>query len=209
MIDPQNRFIFIHIPKNAGQSISTALRHHALTPRQRLLQTLMRRLWRKTKHDHYGLYRGGWHGTAREVREAVGAETFEGAYKFAFVRNPWDRMLSLFRFEQLEPKRSHYEVSKSTDLEGYLDYLASVGFPTQESYLVDDQGNLLVDYVGRFETLENDFALVCDKLGITERLPHKNSSGRGDFRARFTPKAVDLVAEMFAADIDRFGYRFE
>jgi hypothetical protein len=66
-----------------------------------------------------------------------------------------------------------------------------------------------VDFVGRFEALERDFATVCRRIGIDPSLPHINRSTHRDFRDYYTPRTKAMVAEAYSADIERFGYEFD
>ena len=75
--------------------------------------------------------------------------------------------------------------------------------------LVDGRDRLLVDFVGRFESLASDFDWVCRRIGIDAALPQVNRSQRGDYRDLYTDRLASLVGRHFAADIDRFGYTFE
>jgi hypothetical protein len=83
-------------------------------------------------------------------------------------------------------------------------------FMPQSRWICDDDGRVLVDFVGRFERLEADFAEVCRRLGRTAELPHlkKSSEGSGS-RALYDRESAAIVEEVFAEDLERFGYRFE
>ncbi len=80
----------------------------------------------------------------------------------------------------------------------------------QLDYLVDDEGSLIVDFVGRFETLESDFARLADEIGLPGlTLPKLNQSSHKHYSEWYPAKTRKLVAERFARDIEAFGYRFE
>lgn len=79
---------------------------------------------------------------------------------------------------------------------------------TQTSCLVDESKNLMVDFVGRFENIEEDFRAICRKVGITASLPHVNKSKRTDYRDYYDAETRDLTARLYAEDIERFGYTF-
>jgi hypothetical protein len=79
---------------------------------------------------------------------------------------------------------------------------------TQTGCLVDESGSLLVDFVGRFESLETDFKTICDKVGITANLPHINKSDRTAYQDYYDAETRDLTARLYAEDIERFGYTF-
>jgi hypothetical protein len=83
-------------------------------------------------------------------------------------------------------------------------------FMSQVDWISNETGDILVDYIGRFERLADDFAEVCrrtSRAGL--ELPHLKRSGHSDFRSRYDDVSAGIVADRFAADIDRFGYAFE
>jgi hypothetical protein len=96
------------------------------------------------------------------------------------------------------------------DFEDYLDWRINRQRPElQTEFVLDDSGGLLVNFVGRREALQRDFATVCEHLGIEASLPHVNRSQHLDFREYYTPRTRELVAEAYKKDIDFFGYEFD
>jgi hypothetical protein len=79
----------------------------------------------------------------------------------------------------------------------------------QSSALTDAEGKLLVDFVGRYETLAQDFAQICDRLAIAVELPHVNRTAHWDYRDYYDTQTRQLVAEHFRADVELFHYEFE
>jgi hypothetical protein len=81
----------------------------------------------------------------------------------------------------------------------------------QVDYLVDASGRECVDYVGRFESLEDDYRVIRERLGLSQRrLPHiRHGTSHPHYSLLYSDATRDIVAERFAADIERFGYRFE
>jgi hypothetical protein len=77
-----------------------------------------------------------------------------------------------------------------------------------EKFVTDHQGNLIVDFVGRFENLMEDFALLCHKLNITGTLGRRNRSQHRDYRSYYSARAIELVAQGCAEDIQLFGYTY-
>lgn len=203
IISHRKRFIFIHINKVAGTSVKDALRPYAdFIYRKYTLQRLLYVL---------GLAAPvGEHSTAMEIRERFGSELFDDYFKFAFVRNPWDWQVSQYHYILNRPFHPQHRIIKR--LNGFAEYLAwhiEHDKMSQKRFVTDDQGNLAVDYLGRFETLDTDFRAICERIGIACRLPHKNSSAHRDYRQYYDDATAALVAEHFREDIEYFGYGFD
>jgi len=149
--------------------------------------------------------------------EMLPRDQFERLFKFAFVRNPWDLQVS--SYHHLRRERPHLVGDR--DFEAFLRYKLDPQRPyqyhidtsidLQTDYLIDLHGNLLVDFIGRFERLEDDFREICRRIGIpSPELAHKRqATDRKDYRSYYTPDTAALVAEHFRSDIDRLNYRFD
>jgi hypothetical protein len=205
LVSHRHHFIFIHVYKKAGMSVRRALDPYA------------EGRWRRQAARF--TYRAGlkfprtdpMHLTAARVRERLSPDVYDRYYKFAFVRNPWAWQVSLYHY--MLKRTDHFQNEFVRGLGGFDPYIrwrVAEEVRLQREFLSDDDGRLLVDYVGRMETLNDDFAEICRTIGLPHRgLPHKNRSSHRDYRAYYTDETRDLVAEAFAADIDAFGYTFD
>ena len=204
------QFAFIHVIKVAGMSIEKALLPYdvrtqlaALPPAQKV----------EALHS-FGLPPAALelkrHTTAVELRDVVGPETFGRLFKFAFVRNPWDFELSLYEFNRTHPEfPAHQNVIKFANFEDYMMARKPGTKPTgvQLRYIADADNKILVDFVGRFETLARDFAQVCEKVDVpAPSLEKINATSHKPWQAYYTLAMFDLVREMAAVDIATFGY---
>jgi chondroitin 4-sulfotransferase 11 len=181
-------FIFIHINKTAGTSIGKAI---GLPIK-----------------DHL---------TAREVIARIGVDKWNMAYKFTVVRNPWDKVVSHYEYRRKKNKtkiatrnvsfpswvKMTYGENKDT-----FYYNNPKSFQPQVDWLKDDHGNILMDYVIRFESINDDFNYVKGIIGLDGSLPHLNASKRASYQSYYDDDARLVVARWFHEDIEEFGYRF-
>jgi hypothetical protein len=206
-------FIFIHIPRTSGISMRTALTPYAggctfpwLNPS---------RLRWEPDYPHY---------TAREVKEYLGHRQYSRYFKFAFVRNPWDRLLSRYFFlrgqESNDPQcrinqRRYYPPGSLSFTEWLLgqgeekNCIHPLDLRQQVEWLFEPDGTPLVDFIGRFESLSTDFVEVCRRIGIEATLACENRyKPADDYHGYYSPEAEAFVAERFHGDIERWGYNF-
>lgn len=204
-------FLFVHIEKAAGSSIQQALLPFAnVAPNSRL----RRRLALLGPFNQFTrLYRAvqfGEHATANEVKRCLPASAYDSLFKFAFVRNPWDRLVSRYaHLLRSKDRRRHDFISSLEKFEDFLQWEIKRDSANQYPYVTDAQGKQIVDFIGHYETLAEDFAKVCARLKIQVQLPHANVSDHRDYRTYYTPETRDFVAKQFRRDIEMFGYNFD
>lgn len=191
------RWVFIHVPKTGGTSLRGVLGPD-----------------RMHNPEYAPVLEGGHrplpiHLWARHIRKGAGEETWEQVFSFACVRNPWDRLVSLYRF-----RKRRNQVPQQREflpwLEG-LDQVHDGGLTPQWDRLsCPDSGRLIVDCVLRYETLGRDFRALCGQLGIPPRpLPHQNAAGKPvDYREFYDDAARERVAALFGREIAFFNYTF-
>ena len=157
----------------------------------------------------------GWpkkpHLNIWQIANEVEGEKFFSYYKFGFVRNPWDRAVSLYERKeglQLRDKMSF------DDFVEWMKYASStclhpVPHRYQLDWFVDPHGNVMVDFIGKFESLDSDWAKIAMRLGIDKALPHVNASARRKhYTEYYNDRTRKLIADRFAIDIEYFGYEF-
>jgi hypothetical protein len=206
VISDRHTCIFVHIPRCGGGSVEEVIWPG---PRKE------NELWRGFVDRYHNKYQTGGlqHLHARQIRQEVGDGRFSSYFKFAIVRNPFDRLVSQFAYMRGRPDlRTFIGMHENTLFADYLGLIRRkrhVQWEPQSSFLCDDDGSLLVDFVGRFEALVEDVAHVLKRLGIDgEELPHKNRSDRRDYRDYYTLDSRSQVEEMYDDDLARFGYEF-
>ncbi len=209
ILSHQKKFIFIHIYKVAGSSIRSVLNKFDDRDSSDLSFLDNSRIWMEQK-----FFRTQTsfltHLKASEIQNKIKEVDFNNYFKFSFVRNPWDWQVSLYYFMmQTKHHRQHKLVSKMKNFEEYLDWRINKDLDFQKHFVCDAKGKFLVDFVGRFENIQTDFDIICDKLFIPRfRLPVKNTSNHLHYKEYYTDTTRKWVAEAFKEDIELFGYDF-
>ncbi|MGD1911197.1 MAG: sulfotransferase family 2 domain-containing protein [Rivularia sp. (in: cyanobacteria)] len=217
LISYTNKFIFFHVTKVAGTSIKKALQDYAEEPDKFKIKRPVREINGKPNRFYEVWQSSLWHAQAKEVKKELTESIYDNLYKFAFVRNPWDWHVSYYHFILKEPTHIRYEfVSSMSGFEEYLEWVINTKNPfpkgttkLQKDIITDDNDKVIVDFIGRYETLVKDFNHVCQILNIEVSLPHLNSSRHRNYRSYYNAKTRQLVADNFGADIELFGYTFD
>lgn len=207
LISHSKKFIFIHIYKVAGTSISNALSKYCdysnktKNPLKRL-----RQFTGATPKLYINDFDG--HIKARDLQNRIPNEIFEKYYKFAFVRNPWDWQVSLYHFALQTPGHHQHQLTKGLgSFEKYLEWRVFEDLNLQKDFVVNERGEIILDYIGKMESINQDFSKICTEIGLPEiQLPHRNKSSRDVFKKYYTPYTSGLIEKYFASDIELFGY---
>jgi Sulfotransferase family len=204
-------FLFIHIDKAAGTSIQHAFQPFA---EQRTDSRGRRRLiWLGALNRLGGLHRAlefPEHVAASTVKKCLPPDLYSRLFKFAFVRNPWDRLVSRYSYLLRNANHPRHKFVKAMKgFEDYLDWEIRREKMSQHHYVCGAHDEWLVDFVGYYERLHEDFAKVCARLKADAQLRQANSSSHRDYKTYYTPATRELVAKHFQRDIELFGYEFD
>ena len=199
VISEKDKYIFIHIPKTAGMSM------------QRYFMGKSPDLKSRVDDVQIGEHLEDFHHPfARDVREHISASAWGNYFTFAFVRNPWERMVSWY--SMAEQEIADTPSLRAIRAMSFDDFIRDGNFKhvgnNQIDYITDTDEQIIVNYVGRYEDLRADFSVVCSKLGFQPWIKHMNRSSHGPYRDYYTPETRDIVASRFARDIAAFGYDF-
>ena len=140
------------------------------------------------------------------------AGIYEEFFSFAFVRNPYSWLVSGFEMVRQNPRHRHHKyVSKMKDFREYVDWEVQRGKRYQYPLVADDDGQIMVNFLGHFERLRQDYDKICEKLRIPSmaELPHEHKRTTADYRDYYDGKTREKVAEYWQKDILLFGYDFE
>jgi hypothetical protein len=183
LISHKHKFITIDIPKTGTTSINSAV--------SRFIQE-------NDFNFSMSQKMGMRHGTYEQCIAKF--PNYKNYFSFAFARNPWDRMLSFYFF-----KRNIAPISKIDKNISFKDFL-ELPILNQYSYIKGFSRN---SFVGRFENLQEDFDIICDKIGIPQqKLPHINKTNHKHYTEYYNNETRRLVSEKYAKDIEYFGYKF-
>ncbi|MDE8651007.1 sulfotransferase family 2 domain-containing protein [Novosphingobium album (ex Liu et al. 2023)] len=208
IVSHHHRFIFAAVPKTGTHSVRQALREQMGDDDVEQVGLFVNR--RFPWGDLAAIQHG--HLSLRQVRPYLGEDAFGGYFKFAFVRNPFDRFVSYCAFmlrggdlfQQRPREVMHHLLFREPPEHHIL-------FRPQASLLLGEDGRtLLTDAIGRVEDMQGSYDAICARIGIPSRpLGRVNGSRHGDYRRYYDRALIDGVAARYAQDLDLFGYTFE
>lgn len=234
LISYKHNFLFIHNPKVAGCTIEETLRKTIFTNSeflnykidwacQRINFRLKNRINLRNPfyndpvkwiYDSFKAPQGylNPHASAQQIKSVLGDEKYKQLFKFVFVRNPWDFEVSLYKYTCWRKLHPLHDLVKSMSFEEYLKWRFKQGKGLQQRFFTDENGNILVDFLGKFESLQSDYDKICDILNIPQKeLPFLNKSKNRkekDYRTYYNEETKNLIYENLKEDIELFGYHF-
>lgn len=195
MIDKD--LLFLHTPKVAGSSMNTSP------------------LAKKVKFKIHS-FKGDVYGKVKEL----GAEN---TFKYGFVRNPYSRFVSLYNyFTKMSEEHPFYKyngpivkvVHRYDDLNAFCEAFQGLRlngnfhFRPQVGYFISENQDYKVDFIGKYENLQNDFNSLCEKVGLEQfELPVANSSGRvRDYMSLYSDESRKVIECFYKEDFEFFNY---
>lgn len=218
VISHTQRFVFVHIYRTGGSSVSARLIPYARLTEQLAGRFSFSRSIIGLTNVTFGLFDEGnrWlqgihkHAKASEIRTYLGVQMYDDYFTFSFVRNPWDWQVSLYEYIKLTRHHKDHGVVKALTFLEFLRRQVSGNAPCQLDFLTDDKHRIIVTKIGRFESLDRDLNEICrfKELPVSP-LPTLNASRRVlNYRCYYDSESVNLVATHFQPDIEYFGYKF-
>ncbi|WP_257933238.1 sulfotransferase [Campylobacter lari] len=190
--------IFIHVPKVAGSSI------------ERVIYQTDRWLVGHVKASDY---------------VKLDRDKFESYFSFGFVRNPYDRMVSAYHYlrrgggnlvDETWAKENIYKYNSFEEFvlnlqnnDERIKILSWMHFVPQYKYLCDNDKNILVNFIGKFEKLDEDFKKILNILKRKDNLVHVNKSQHGDYKDYYNYKTHKIIREIYKNDFEIFDYDLE
>jgi len=200
----------MHVQRTGGASVISSLRSCGVwgTPNKSKLNKLISRLPIKRKPDAIR-FRG--HDSLPFVQQRLSSEVFNSYMKVAFVRNPYSWLTSMYSTYKRGPNHRHHPtVAAMSGFPEYIDWEIERNKRFQHIFLLDQDGRLNINFIGRLETLEDDYKRLCSLIDVEgPELPHRNQNRFRDYREFYDDATRDKVTEFWAQDIELLGYDFD
>jgi hypothetical protein len=205
IISPNHKYVFVAVPKTGTHAVRQALRPHMGAGDMEQVGLFVKRQFpiddlAKVGHGHISL---------EQLRKFMDPAKFAEYFKFAFVRNPFDRFISYCSF--ITRERGGFKTDPQKVMRRVLANPPSehVLFWPQNTFLVDGEGKLLTDYVGRVETMQQSFEFIASNIGVPAvQLDKVNATERSAYRDYYDQELIDGVAKLYADDLRLFEYDF-
>jgi hypothetical protein len=201
MVCNKHKIVFVHIPKTGGTSIEKFFGVDVIQTKNKLDPVRLVGHDRSTNEYLQHLPLQKIHQKCPDVIES-------NYFSFCFVRNPWSRFVSSFLYEQtLKKFKTEYDFKRFALKPGFANRQHSM---QQSSFIVNTKNEIIIDFIGRFENLQEDFDVVCKKNGIpTKQLPAENSTiSKRCYTKYYDDETRNIIANRFKQDIKMFGYKF-
>ena len=206
IISALHKFIFVAIPKTGTHSVRQALREH-MGPRD--LEQVGLFVQKRFPIPELAQLQHG-HLSLQQVRPYLRPEEWQSFFKFAFVRNPFDRFISYCAFRTRG--QDLFERDPQAVMRHYLFEAppqSHLLFQPQHQFVTGPDEQLLADHVGRVERMQESYDEIAARIGIpSQQLERVNATERRDYRQYYDQQLIDGVARFYARDLELFGYQF-
>ncbi len=207
LISDSHQFVFVHIRKAAGTSLRQILEKVALPKNNNLWYKFLSRNGFAIDYHKYSFRK---HANLLEAERSMPEDRFKQYFKFAIVRNPWDRLVSEYEYIKTQHTHSRYKKLHTMNFTEFVAYQAKRPAAHQVNALQLKNGEMGMDYIGKLETLDESLAFVGEKIGLSfAELPHINQVKRRDYRSYYDDALIEQVAKKWERDIKAFDYQFE
>lgn len=198
MINHKHKFIFTRVTKTASSAMLYSLKKCGVE----VNKVVSDDDWEQDPN----------HVPMPRLKKSISDEEFNSYFKWGFVRNPWDRWVSAYYYSLSWFKKNKPEElteQKFKNFNSWTHYNDETVGKYGGKYGLQWKYVRYCDFIGKFENLQEDFNIVCDKIGITkQQLPHKNKSKHKHYTKYYDDETKQIVAERYAKDIETFGYEF-
>lgn len=217
-ISHKYKFIFIHSPKTGGSSIRRAFEpfldggylrdeNNKKLTNNAISEEDIKKYKLKAKNNN------AFHLRLTEQRKMVPKEIWDSYFKFVFVRNPWDYAVSYYAYKKDKARKKkirHPEEYQIFESSSFREVCRNLDENLSDYYMINNK-KIGVDYIGKLETIEDDFKYICKKLGLPKgtSLPHANRSEHKHYSEYYDKELKEFVEDKYKDTISLFGYDFE
>jgi len=216
MVSHDHKFIFIHIPKCGGTAIERSFGFDPYKQNKQALIGQTRLYGRKIWLQHL---------TKKKLHHFLPLAKINSYFKFAFVRNPWARMVSEISWMlsvsvHAKDLKKHFDITEISQ-DSVLKYLTNKSITkahhfldempaiSQYDHLMDIDGQIRMDYIGKLENVQSDMDKICEKINVKPfKIPTRNASKHDDYRKYYTDETQELLYNRYQQDIEVFNYQF-
>jgi hypothetical protein len=206
LISHKHKFIFIAIPKTATHAIRFALR-----PQMGENDLEQVSLFQNKKLPYEGISNlDHGHIKCTEIMPILGDTIWNTYFKFAIVRNPFDRFISYVAF--IHRNNPQFKINPSPFLYNAIINKQThkhILFKPQTDFIYNEKGKLMIDYVGRYENLQESYNYIANRLGIpSHTLEVVNTSIRNSYIDYFDEELKKFVLNFYRSDLENFNYLY-
>ncbi len=186
--------------RGEGRQAQNFRTDHEAVPKQPFIKRLLGRPERY-HHPSIGYYE---HMPAWRIKTYIGEDIWNSYYKFSFERNPWDRQVSYYNYKYRgRDNPISFEKSLKNKKKAFV--------YNYELYSID--GEIALDFVGKYENLAQDFQKVLNTIGLDKdvSLPFTNvtkNSSTKPYRSFYTDESRRIIGEWYRPEIEKFNYEF-
>ena len=208
LVSDSHEFIFVHIRKTAGSSIRDTLLPISIDQNKNIKSKLTSRILKtETNYQNFAFRQ---HSPMLEAKKIIPEALFKKYFKFAFVRNPYTRLVSEYEFIKRRPNHGRHKKVSKMNFHQYITYQSKRFDAHQINMLSDKKGILQTDFIGRFENLQEDWNIVCEKLGINNiELSHRKKASKVNYDDYYDKKNIELVEQLWKRDLEVFEYSYQ
>lgn len=216
IISHKHKFIFIHIPKCAGSTITYSLLNNLYFELPRKDDWRYNELSTKTAEVFQINPKKGnsanlkQHDTFKTINDYYKKNklNINSYFKFSFMRNPWERRVSQYKYAKKMAEQTGADWAMEISLMSFYEFITDRN-DSQLNWVNNKKNSVAVDFLSSSRNLQEDFDIICDKIGIPkQKLPHKNATKHKRYTEYYNDETRQIIAEKCAKDIEYFNYKF-
>jgi hypothetical protein len=214
IISDKKEVIFVHIPRTGGTIVS-----------KKICESIGVKKWRQFIGEPREVAKGegklnykrrakiAKHAKPKKIKRAVGKEKWKSYFKFTFVRNPWSRTVSTYlkaikeapnTLKKVLPIKTMFRVLIRAKYD-----IMKMGTTQQVEWVYNKEEKKYLDFIGKYENIESDFELICNKINIKANLDEEFDATKNvNYKHFYDNRTKNIVAEVNSKDVKKFGYDF-